>query len=272
MRWRIAIGFAIVTILLFALVFLFPALGGTDPGQFLPNLVTELIGIILTVAVVDGLLPAREEADKRARAALAYHRMKPVTESLFEPLSYMILGVQPKRPAENIESVEELLSANLINELEFLDPEALLDPKAPKVARRVVTAFEELANSAAQAVDNYGLYIPYKYLRLLEDLLPAKHLSITQIPQFSEVETPHATLVARDLGRREMRNKANKELIDYCRQVRSLVNEHNKLVDEHNRDASSDQKIERIEKMPQLYLGLKQYPGEYRLPDNARPN
>jgi len=240
MRWRIAIGLSIVTVLLIVLAV--QRFQGPWEGQILPNLVTEMIGIILTVTVVDGLLEWRKEVAKRKRADIAYRRMKPVTESLFEPLGWLILGVQPKEPAKKIESIEELLSDNLIDELASLDPEALLNPNSPGVVRKIVPSFQELGNDAAHVVDAFGAYISPEYLDILDILVPAKHL---------------------ELDLESAPDKARNALINYCKQLLSLV-------DEHNKHATSERKIEK--KMPWLFQRFHKYPGEYRLPDNSRPN
>jgi hypothetical protein len=260
MRWRIAIGFAIVTVLLSVLAVL--RFQGSWEGQILPNLVTEMIGIILTVTVVDGLLKwrqeaderdraAREEADRRKRADIAYGRMKPVTESLFEPLGWMILGVQSKRPAKKIESIEELLSENLIGELNFLDPKAFLERAPAPVGRRIVPTIEEFGNNVRQVVDNYGPYVPDDYRQVLNDLLPPKFRRISDLFRFGEDMEP------------TQRDRAKESLAGFCSLVRYLVEAHNKNV------RIDEQKIE---KMPLLFQEGKKYPGAYRMPDSARPN
>jgi hypothetical protein len=260
MGLRIAIGLSIVAVLLIVLVV--EGFVGSWERQILPNLVTEMIGIILTVTVIDGLLKWRQDAEERARAAReeayrrareeeAYVRMKPATESLLEPLGYLILGVQAKRPEKIIESIEELLSENLIGELNFLDPKAFLERAPATVGRRIVPTIEEFGNDVRQVVDNYGPYVPHDYRRVLNDLLPPKFRRISDLFRFSE-----------DMTSTE-RNSAKDSLVVFCTLVRFLVEAHNKNVRIDG---------QKIEKMPLLFQRYKEYPGEYRMPDSARPN
>lgn len=208
-----------------------------------PNLATEILGIIITVAFVGRILQKREEINRQTRARGAYRRIKQATESMLEKFGWATLGVQPKAPPKLIESIEELLDDNLVQELKFLEPER------EEVGLKLAAACQQFHDSTERVVDNYAEYFPPEYVFALHVLQSNAFFPIIKA-MFGEGSAKPSEHYRRSDVVFSARN------MEFFKLLLDFVAVHNKIT-------GKDENIE----LPLLFQGGRKYPGPYRLED-----
>ena len=166
-RFAKGVGIYVVLGAVFVAAVVITALYGDHPTveRFGPNLATEVLGIIITLAFVQRLLERQERARKLRAAVGALRKARGALTGLLVAWAELVKASLDARRTEFPRTVHQLFAPYYTEEIARLDPTrgAWLD----EAARRVEAARRTLQ----QVIDTYGATLDADYLEALAEVV-----------------------------------------------------------------------------------------------------
>lgn len=139
--------------------------GDPTVERFGPNLATEILGIIITLAFVQRLLEREERARKLRVAVGALRKARGALSSLLATWAEMVKGGLDGRRTEYPRTAHQLFAPYYTEELARLDP--LRGEWLPRAALRV----EGARRALQEVIITYGATLDADYLEVLAELV-----------------------------------------------------------------------------------------------------
>lgn len=163
--------------------------------EFGPNLATESLALVITLAVVRRILD-RQERNRRLRASVgALRKAARALRVIADGWSELVKGTLPRVPAERPTSYEELLASHYTEALSWLDP----DPRVARGAAPVDLAGEGLVraqlrdivesrHTLATLTQAYAVVLDGEYVEALEAVVDDRFTSLVMELEAGDVD------------------------------------------------------------------------------------
>ena len=229
-------------------VFLSPTLEGWR--AFALNLGTEILGILLTVLLIDAVIRRKEKRDRAWYRRIALQQLRIPLNNHLRLLSDMYKASVERKPDREISNLRGLFSEDYFEQITYFNamgPSPAAHPMplssvSSGAQRRWIPWYQYLSTEVKQfkeevdrVVDKYALYLDPETLDLLEQLANSPVvMSVGHLPM-------SATMLLQTWGPQQAYNPFIVE--DDARIVRKHTDVFSKVVDIYNKEAPDDRKV-----------------------------
>lgn len=157
--------------------------------ELVPNLVAELVGILVVVGLVDAVLRRRERADRRRREKQALRQLKIPLVHHFHLLINMFKASAAEVPNPQ-DRDSQVFGSQFMEALQWLDFSADA-PVIPKVDwfTHLERGFRAFRDALRGTIDSYGIFIEPDLIDVMEGLINSTVLSVViQAPAIKQVD------------------------------------------------------------------------------------
>lgn len=152
-------------------------------GDVSLNLGTEIIGIFLTIGLIDAVIRGRDERERKRVRNLAIRSMRPALMDHLRLLQGMYKAAAPATIRRTSADVRELFDEEFFGQLRYLDFAA----QAPVLPTQQWTWFDYLAHHVRQfragmvaATDRYATFLDGETLERIETLMSTSFLAFLE--------------------------------------------------------------------------------------------
>ena len=239
MKNLLTVSYAILGILLFicVLVFLCNTPSTEWVSSFSGNLISELLGILLTVFLIDKVIEKNQENERKKYKEVAFRQLRGAIYKHLMLLANIFkasaLTLPEKRKFEN---VREFFDDKFIEQIAYLDFSAL----APVTPDRqwidyLSEEFLNFKNSLGKTVEKYSMYLDSESLDLMEEVINSSSMAfILQIPNAYALIKREGNQIRPDFFGQSTVGDTT---------FRNYINLFVDLVEVHNRYCAEDKKI-----------------------------
>jgi hypothetical protein len=139
------------------------------------NILTEIIGIIITLWCVDRILARRERDEEERRAKGGLRKAKKAFDRLIEPLGKMILGCLEEKPVPEIKSISKLFCKHFTTHLSELDLSAESEEVSINFGEFIIKKYDNFSDHISQIILTYGPYLEMEYHEVLDELYDCEY-------------------------------------------------------------------------------------------------
>lgn len=190
---EVPIVFLSAAALLLSLLYLYPVERFANHGDLILNLGTEIIGILITLILIDSVLHQHEKHEQRKMRKIALEQLKnPLSRHLLFFGKMLKVSVE-SAPKEKYETPSDLFDDDFyehIKHLDFskIDNEGSSDDWATKSSDE----FEDFHKSVGKILDRYSFYFDLEIVDLIESLVHSSFSDYMIImPRFIELSAKH---------------------------------------------------------------------------------
>ncbi|MDD3653912.1 MAG: hypothetical protein PHO01_06985 [Desulfotomaculaceae bacterium] len=137
--------------------------------EFSMNVATEVLGIIITVFVIDYLIDKKEEDERYKRQAVAIKRMRvPLIHHIHTLFNIFKASIE-KEPDKKYNTLSDLFDDFYFEQIQYLDfsMEAPILPKTNWV-NYLYNEFTRFADELKKVLDTYSLFLDSEIIELLD--------------------------------------------------------------------------------------------------------
>jgi hypothetical protein len=213
------------------------------------NLATEILGILLTVVLIDAVIRRKEERERAWYRRIALQQLRiPLTKHL-QLLSDMYKASVERKPDKEISSLGDLFSEDYFEQITYFNamgPSPSSPPAGPSAVasgnmpppipwyQYLSTEVKQFKEDVERVVDKYAMHLDPETLELLEQLANSPVV-------FTVGHLPMTATSLQTWGHQGAYNPFMVE--DDTRWVRKHTNLLLKVVDIYNKEAPDDRKI-----------------------------
>jgi hypothetical protein len=183
----IALGIVLIATLA-VLSFDIPYLTSSSVKNFSMNLATEVIGIGLTIFLVDRVIEKQQEAELKRYRQVALQRLRTPLARHVDFLFQMFKATVETKPQNDLVEVSDLFNKTFFANVAFLDffkpaPISSALVGSPNWATYLVMESKSLNDSLGQILDKYSVYVDVELIELIEEMLDKKFYRIVAVLQ-----------------------------------------------------------------------------------------
>lgn len=163
-----------------------PYLNSTTVQNFSMNLATEVIGIGLTIFLIDRVLQKQQEAELQRYKQVALQRLRSPLAHHAEFLFHMFKATVETEPKNALAEVSDLFNSTFfanVTRLDFLKPAPVSNALvgSPNWAAYLVVESKSLNDSLSQILDKYSVYVGVELVELIERMLDKNFYRIVAV-------------------------------------------------------------------------------------------
>jgi len=137
-------------------------------SDFLPNIIAELIGIIIVVFFIERIYQLEKERERKRLEKIALNQLKVPLKEYFCIFLKMIIVTQPEDDLKKNQTIEECLQNKYLKEIRLFDIDGVWPDEnedCNKYLHNKITSFENKLN---MIISKYAPYLSTNFLELVE--------------------------------------------------------------------------------------------------------
>lgn len=222
----------LTSILAICLTLFFIVKGNSDIKDFLLNLSTEVIGILLTVVLIDSVLRLKETREKQQLLKNSLIQLRPPINRCL----HLILNMYKASKKEKTENLKSDFS-ELFTDKDFFDEIRNLDifsnaPVTPKCdwVYHLDNELKFFKYSLEKTIEKYSHLLDSELIKLLEDIINSSFLSlfIQTLPTLIRTRINEGRPYKIDV----FYNSEYGGLLPFCRLMLEFTEKYNKIMDD----------------------------------------
>lgn len=220
------------------------------------NLGTEILGILLTVLLIDAVIKRKEARDQKRYRRIALQQLRIPLFHHLRLLANMYKASVERKPDREISNLRDLFSEDYFEQITYFNAMGPSPKDVPMSLRAVTlgaqqrwipwyqylsTEVKQFKEEVDRVVDKYAMYLDPETLDLLEQLANSPVVfTVSQLPST-------ATMLSETWGAQQAYNpfilEDAEDVEDDERVVRKHTDVFSKVVDIYNKEAPDDRKV-----------------------------